>query len=72
MKYSTVNKPPLASDQNDNLHFNPMKTGNPFLAKSEGPDEMLHHVSFHQGLHCLLLKTKLIFRERNTISSWKL
>ena len=24
------------------------------LANSEDPDEMLHHVAFHQGLHCLL------------------
>ena len=30
--------------------------GNPeigSLANSEDPDEMLHHVAFHQGLHCL-------------------
>ena len=24
------------------------------LANSEDPDEMLHYVAFHQGLHCLL------------------
>ena len=24
------------------------------LANSEGPDEMLHNASFHQGLHFLL------------------
>ena len=23
------------------------------LANSEDPDEMLHNVAFHQGLHCL-------------------
>ena len=36
------------------------------LVNSEYPDKMLHHAAFHLGLHCLLLKTKLIFRERNT------
>ena len=36
------------------------------LVNSEDPDKMLHYVAFHLGLHCLLLKTKLIFRERNT------
>ena len=24
------------------------------LANREDPDEMLHHATFHQGLHCLL------------------
>ena len=36
---------------------NPLKTGNSImgtLANSEDPDEMLHNVAFHQGLHCLL------------------
>ena len=37
---------------------------------SEDPDEMLHIAAFHQGLHCFLLKTKSIFRERNTILFW--
>ena len=37
------------------------------LANSEDPDEMPHNAAFCQGLHCLLLKTKSIFRERNTI-----
>ena len=27
---------------------------------------MLHYAAFHLGLHCLLLKTKSSFRERNT------
>ena len=36
------------------------------MANSEDPDEMPHNAAFHQGLHCLL-KTKTIFRERNTI-----
>ena len=36
------------------------------LVNSEDPDKMLHYAAFHLGLHCLLLKTKLIFRERNT------
>ena len=34
----------------------------PFV-NSEDPDEMPHNASFHQGLHCLLFKTKSIFRE---------
>ena len=34
------------------------------LVNSEDPDKMLHYAAFHLGLHCLLLKTKLIFRER--------
>ena len=37
------------------------------MANSEDPDEMPHKVAFHQGLHCLLLKINLIYRERNTI-----
>ena len=36
------------------------------LVNSEDPDKMLHYAAFRLGLHCLLLKTKLIFRERNT------
>ena len=32
------------------------------LSNSEDPDEMLHNVAFHHGLHCLL-KKKAIFRE---------
>ena len=41
-------------------------------ASSEDSDEMLHDAAFHWGLYCLL-KTKMIFRERNTILliSWK-
>ena len=34
------------------------------LVNSEDPDKMLHYVAFHLGLHCLLVKTKLILRER--------
>ena len=34
------------------------------MANSKDPDEMLHNAAFHQGLHCLLFKIKLIFRER--------
>ena len=37
------------------------------LANSEDPDEMQHYAAFHHGLHCLLLKTKAIFRERSSI-----
>ena len=36
------------------------------LANSEDPNEIMHNVTFHQGLHCLLGK-KTIFRERNKI-----
>ena len=36
------------------------------LVNIEDPDKMLHYAAFHLGLHCLLLKTKLIFRERKT------
>ena len=36
------------------------------LVNSEDPDKMLHYAAFHLCLHCLLLKTKLIFRERNS------
>ena len=36
------------------------------LANSEDPDEMQHDAAFHQGLHCLLLKIKTTFRDRNT------
>ena len=28
------------------------------LAKIEDPDEMLHKVAFHQGLHCLLIQNR--------------
>ena len=38
------------------------------MVNTEDPDEMPHMVAFHQGLHCLLLKTKWIVRERNGIS----
>ena len=34
--------------------------------KSENPDGMPQNVA-HQSLHCLLLKTKMILRERKTI-----
>ena len=34
------------------------------LVNSEDPDEMPHDAAFHQGLHCLLIQTKTIFRER--------
>ena len=37
------------------------------FANSEDSDEMPQNVAFHQGLHCLLSKSKTIFRERNTI-----
>ena len=36
------------------------------MANSEEPDEMQHDAAFHQGLHCLLLKIKTIFTDRNT------
>ena len=39
-------------------------------ANSEDPDEILHYATFYQGLHCLLIKTKTIFRERHNII-WK-
>ena len=43
------------------------------LVNSEDPDKMLHYVAFHLGLHCLLLKTKLIFKERNTfLGEWRI
>ena len=28
------------------------------LANSEDPDDMLHNVAFHQGLHCLRKQTQ--------------
>ena len=28
------------------------------LTNSKDPDEMLHNAEFHQGLHCLLKKTR--------------
>ena len=34
------------------------------FTNSEDPDEMLHSAAFHQGLHCLLLKVKEIFRQK--------
>ena len=37
------------------------------LANSEDPDEMQHNAAFHQGLQCLLIETKTIFRDRNSI-----
>ena len=40
------------------------------LANNEDPDEMLHYVASHQGLHCLLRLT--IFREKKFKFSWKL
>ena len=36
-----------------NKPFGDWKPLNCTLAKSEGPDEMLHNVASHQGLHCL-------------------
>ena len=43
------------------------------LVNSVDPDKMLHYVAFHLGLHCLLLKTKLIFKERNTfLGEWRI
>ena len=33
--------------------------------KSENFDEMPQNEAFHQGIHCLLLRTYKIFRERN-------
>ena len=36
------------------------------LANSEDPDEMMHNVTFHQGL-ALFAKTKTSFREREKI-----
>ena len=32
---------------------------------SEDPDEMLHNVTFYQGLHCLL-RYKKILRQKST------
>ena len=28
------------------------------LTNSKDPDEMLHNAAFHQGVHCLLKKTR--------------
>ena len=36
------------------------------MTNSKDPDKMLHNVAFHQGLHCFA-KTKMIFKERNSI-----
>ena len=33
-------------------HYGYLQTG--ILANSEDPNEILHNVAFHQGLHCLL------------------
>ena len=33
------------------------------FANSADPDEMLHHASFHQGLHCLLRQTQYLDKE---------
>ena len=33
--------------------------------KCENSDEMPQNEAFHQGIHCLLLRTSKIFRERN-------
>ena len=35
------------------------------LSNSEDQDEMLHNAAFYQGLHCLPIKIKTIFREMN-------
>ena len=37
------------------------------FANSEDPDEMPQNAAFHQGLHCSVLKTKSIFKERKPI-----
>ena len=34
------------------------------FANSEDPDEMPHNAAFHQGLHCLFVKVKTIFRQK--------
>ena len=44
--------------------FKPVRTPGT-LANSEDPDEMSHKVVFHLSLHCLLLKMKKIFSDRN-------
>ena len=36
------------------VFFEDQKPQNGYLANSEDPDEMPHHVAFHQGLHCVL------------------
>ena len=33
------------------------------LANLEDPDRILSNAAFHHGLHCLLINTKLIFKE---------
>ena len=38
------------------------------FTNSEDPDEMPHHVAFHQGLHCLL-RQKRSSDKKNTIFS---
>ena len=37
---------------------------------SEEPDEMPLNAAFHLGLHYLLLKIRLVFRDRNTCTSF--
>ena len=42
------------------------------FTNSEDPDEMLHYVAFHLGLHCLsestlFVKVNKILRQNNTI-----
>ena len=34
------------------------------LANSDDPDEMLHIVAFHQGLHCLLSQNESLVKEK--------
>ena len=49
---------------------NPLGNGNSqkdTMANSDDPDEIHHYAAYHHGLHCLLIATKSIIRERNTI-----
>ena len=53
--------------------FNPLYTSDTLmstLADSEDPDESLHKVAFHQGLHCLPIQKRCSKDIYNFI--WKL
>ena len=41
--------------------FNPLETGSSKMdtfGNSADPYEILHHATFHKGLHCLLIQTQ--------------
>ena len=42
------------------------------LVNSEDPDEMLHNVAFHQGLHYLLIQKQTSVKNTNLQRIWKL